>query len=76
MRSSWRTLAGRKVQSLNPDCGTVYDGAPRTQAKDPATLTCDDECDPAPYAISLNARIEGAAAGGRHVISGDTTKIG
>jgi hypothetical protein len=70
--------------SLHPDFGTVYDGAPNgipyvtvpgTQTKYPATFTYQDESDPGPYAIPLNAPIEGGSqsTGDRHVISIDTT---
>jgi hypothetical protein len=70
--------------TLHPDFGTVYDGAPNgipyvtvpgTQTKYPATFTYADESDPGPYAIPLNAPIEGGSqsTGDRHVISIDTT---
>jgi hypothetical protein len=70
--------------SLHPDFGTVYDGAPNgipyvtvpgTQTKYPATFTYQGESDPGPYAIPLNAPIEGGSqsTGDRHVISIDTT---
>jgi hypothetical protein len=70
--------------TLHPDFGTVYDGAPNgipyvtvpgTQTKYPATFTYQDESNPGPYAIPLNAPIEGGSqsTGDRHVISIDTT---
>jgi hypothetical protein len=70
--------------ALHPDFGTVYDGAPNgipyvtvpgTQTKYPATFTYSDESDPGPYAIPLDAPIEGGSqsTGDRHVISADTT---
>jgi hypothetical protein len=73
-----------QATTLHPDFGTVYDGAPNgipyvtvpgTQAKYPATFTYADESDPGPYAIPLNAPIEGGSqgTGDRHVISIDTT---
>jgi hypothetical protein len=69
---------------LHPDFGTVYNGAPNgipfitvpgTQTKYPATFTYQDESDPGPYAIPLNAPIEGGSqsSGDRHAISIDTT---
>jgi hypothetical protein len=68
---------------LHPDFGTVYDGAPNgipyitvpgTQTKYPATFTYQSESDPGPYAIPLDAPIEGGSngTGDRHVISIDT----
>jgi len=70
--------------SLHPDFGTVYDGAPNgipyitvtgSQTKYPATFDYSDESDPGPYAVPLNAPIEGGSqsSGDRHVISIDTT---
>lgn len=70
--------------TLHPDFGTVYDGAPNgiayvtvagTETKYPATFTYSDESDPGPYAIPLNAPVEGGSqsTGDRHVISIDTT---
>jgi hypothetical protein len=70
--------------SLHPDFGTVYDGAPNgipyvtvpgTQTKYPAMFSYADQSDPGPYAIPLNAPIEGGSqsTGDRHVISIDTT---
>jgi hypothetical protein len=70
--------------TLHPDFGTVYDGEPNgipyisvpgTQTLYPATFTYQDQSDPGPYAIPLNAPIEGGSdsTGDRHVISVDTT---
>jgi hypothetical protein len=69
---------------LHPDFGTVYDGAPNgipyvtvpgTQTKYPAVFGYADESDPGPYAIPLNAPIEGGSLSteDRHVIAIDTT---
>jgi hypothetical protein len=69
--------------SLHPDFGTVYNGAPngipyiivpRTETRYPATFTYADESDPGPYAIPLNAPIEGGSqsTGDRHVIAVET----
>jgi hypothetical protein len=68
---------------LHPDFGTVYNGAPNgigfvtvpgTQTKYPATFTYASESDPGPYAIPLNAPIEGGSqsTGDRHAIAIDT----
>ena len=68
---------------LHPDFGTVFDGAPNgipyvtvpgTQTLYPATFTYQSESDPGPYAIPLDAPIEGGSSGtgDRHVISIDT----
>lgn len=73
-----------QATTLHPDFGTVYAGAPNgigfvtvpgSQTEYPATFTYSDESDPGPYAIPLNAPIEGGSAstGDRHVISIDTT---
>jgi hypothetical protein len=62
----------------------VWDGGPvgipfitvsGTQPKYPATFTYADESDPGPYAVPLNAPIEGGsnATGDRHAIAVDTT---
>ena len=70
--------------TLHPDFGTVYNGEPNgipyitvpgTQTLYPATFTYQSESDPGPYAIPLNAPIEGGSdsTGDRHVISVDTT---
>lgn len=67
---------------LHPDFGTVYDGEPNgipyvtvpgTQTQYPATFMYQSESDPGPYAIPLNAPIEGGSdsIGDRHVISVD-----
>ena len=69
---------------VHPDFGSgTYGGGPigipfitvpGTQTKYPATFTYADESDPGPYAIPLNAPIEGGSAstGDRHAISVDT----
>jgi hypothetical protein len=68
---------------LHPDFGTVYNGAPNgiafvtvsgTQTKYPAAFTYSSESDPGPYAIPLNAPIEGGSQStdDRHVIAIDT----
>ena len=69
---------------LHPDFGSgTYNGAPigipfitvpGTQTKYPATFTYADESDPGPYAIPLNAPIEGGSGstGDRHAIAVDT----
>lgn len=69
---------------LHPDFGSgSYDGAPLgipfvtvpgTQYKYPATFDYASESDPGPYAIPLNAPIQGGpnATGDRHVIAVDT----
>jgi hypothetical protein len=70
--------------TLHPDFGTVYDGAPNgipymtvpgTQTKYPAVFGYADQSDHGPYAIPLNAPIEGGSlsTGDRHVIAIDTT---
>jgi hypothetical protein len=70
--------------TLHPDFGTVWDGAPNgipyvtvpgTETKYSATFGYADESDPGPYAIPLNAPIEGGSSGtgDRHVIAVDTT---
>ncbi len=70
--------------TLRPDFGTVYDGAPNgipymsvagTQTKYPAVFGYADQSDHGPYAIPLNAPIEGGSlsTGDRHVIAIDTT---
>jgi hypothetical protein len=69
--------------SLHPDFGTVYNGAPngipfiivpRTETRYPAKFMYADESDPGPYAIPLNAPIEGGSqsTGDRHVIAVQT----
>jgi hypothetical protein len=68
---------------LHPDFGTVYNGAPNgipfitvpgTQTKYPVTFQYASESDPGPYAVPLNAPIEGGSAstGDRHAIAIDT----
>jgi hypothetical protein len=68
---------------LHPDFGTVYNGAPSgigfvavpgTQTKYPVTFTYASESDPGPYAVPLDAPIEGGSlsTGDRHVIAVDT----
>src|SRR5262245_12168946 len=48
---------------------------PGTKTKYPASFLYDDESDPGPYAVPLNAPIEGGAnaTGDRHAIAIDTT---
>ncbi|HLK21926.1 MAG TPA: hypothetical protein VKT81_23420 [Bryobacteraceae bacterium] len=82
--STWVSTIGSTAH-LHPDFGSgFYQGAPigipfvtvpGTQTKYPATFTYQSESDPGPYAIPLNAPIEGGSAstGDRHVISVDTT---
>ena len=72
-------------KGLHPDFGSgEYDGAPigipfitvpGSQPKYSATFTYQKESDPGPYAIPLNASIEGGSSsdGDRHVLSVDTT---
>src|SRR5208283_4132403 len=81
--STWVNTIGAS-SPLHPDFGSgLYDGAPMgipyvtvpgTQTKYPATFTYQSESDPGPYAIPLNAPIEGGSAstGDRHVIAVDT----
>jgi hypothetical protein len=68
---------------VHPDFGTVYNGAPNgipfitvpgTQTKYPVTFQYASESDPGPYAIPLNAPIEGGSSstGDRHAIAIDT----
>jgi len=69
---------------LHPDFGSgTWDGAPigipfvtvpGTQTKYPATFDYADESDPGPYAVPLNAPIEGGSGstGDRHAIAIDT----
>ncbi len=82
--STWVSTIGSTAH-LHPDFGSgLYQGAPigipfvtvpGTQTKYPATFTYQSESDPGPYAIPLNAPIEGGSSstGDRHVISVDTT---
>jgi hypothetical protein len=55
--------------------GIPFVTVPGTQPKYPATFLYDDESDPGPYAVPLNAPIEGGpnATGDRHAIAIDTT---
>jgi uncharacterized protein YjdB len=81
--STWVTTVGAS-SPLHPDFGSgLYNGGPigipyvtvpGTQTKYPATFTYQDESDTGPYAIPLNAPIEGGSSstGDRHVISVDT----
>jgi hypothetical protein len=82
--STWVTTIGASAP-LHPDFGGgLWNGAPigipfvtvpGTQTKYPATFTYQSESDTGPYAIPLNAPIEGGSSstGDRHVISIDTT---
>jgi hypothetical protein len=82
--STWVNTIGPS-SPLHPDFGSgLWDGEPMgipyitvpgTQTKYPATFTYQSESDPGPYAIPLNAPIEGgsSSSGDRHVISVDTT---
>jgi hypothetical protein len=81
--STWVNTIGASAH-LHPDFGSgLYHGEPSgipyitvpgTQAKYPATFGSLGKSDPSPYAIPLNAPIEGgnSSAGDRHVISVDT----
>src|SRR5437868_14029750 len=53
--------------------GIPFVTVPGTQAKYPATFLYADESDPGPYAVPLNAPVEGGSAstGDRHAISVD-----
>ena len=80
--STWVSTIGPS-SPLHPDFGSGnYNGAPigipyitvpGTQTKFPATFTYQSDSDPGPYAVPLNAPIEGGSAstGDRHVISID-----
>jgi hypothetical protein len=80
--STWVNTIGASSH-LHPDFGSgTYNGepigipyvtVPGTQTKYPATFTYQSESDPGPYAIPLNAPIEGGSAstGDRHVIAID-----
>jgi hypothetical protein len=82
--STWVNTIGPSAP-LHPDFGSgLYDGEPMgipfvtvpgTQTAYPATFTYQSESDPGPYAIPLNAAIEGGSSstGDRHVISVDVT---
>jgi len=54
--------------------GIPFVTVPGTQPKYPASFLYDDESDPGPYAVPLNAPIEGGpnATGDRHAIAVDT----
>ncbi len=81
--STWVNTIGA-ASHLHPDFGSgLWDGGPigipyitvpGTQTKYPATFTYQSESDPGPYAIPLNAPIEGGSAstGDRHAIAVDT----
>ena len=81
--SAWVTTIG-STKTLHADFGSgLYDGAPigipfitvpGTQAKYPVSFTYASESDPGPYAIPLNAPIEGGSqsTGDRHAIAIDT----
>ena len=81
--SAWVNTIGA-AKALHPDFGSgLYDGAPigipymivpGTQTKYPATFTYMSESDPGPYAIPLNAPIEGGSqsTGDRHTLSIDS----
>lgn len=72
-------------RGLHPDFGAgLWQGGPMgipfvtvtgSQTKYPTTFTWPDESDPGPYAVPLNAPIEGGsnATGDRHAIALDTT---
>jgi len=81
--ATWVNTIGA-TRTLHPDFGSgLYDGAPMgipyitvpgTQTKYPATFTYSGESDPGPYAVPLNAPIEGGSqsTGDRHALSIDT----
>jgi IPT/TIG domain len=81
--ASWVTTIGA-AKTVHADLGSgLYAGAPigipyilvpGTQTKYPASFTYADESDPGPYAIPLNAPIEGGSqsTGDRHALSVDT----
>lgn len=82
--STWVNTIGPSAP-LHPDFGSgLYNGGPigipfvtvpGSQTKYTATFTYQSESDPGPYAIPLDAPIEGGSSstGDRHVISVDTT---
>src|SRR6476620_11061445 len=82
--SSMVTTIGA-TRGFHADFGAgIWDGGPivitfitvsGTQTKYPATFTYYDESDPGPYAVPLNAPIEGGSgsSGDRHAIAVDTT---
>ena len=81
--STWVNTIGAGT-GMHADFGSgLWDGGPigipfvtvpGTQTKYPATFTYQSESDPGPYAIPLNAPIEGGSAstGDRHTIAIDT----
>jgi hypothetical protein len=81
--STWVATIGAS-SPVHPDFGSgTWDGGPigipfvtvpGTQTKYPATFTYQSESDPGPYAVPLNAPIEGGSAstGDRHAIAVDT----
>lgn len=80
--ATWVNTIG-SAKPLHPDFGSgTYNGepigipyvtVPGTQTKYPATFQYQSESDPGPYAVPLNAPIEGGSSstGDRHVISVD-----
>jgi hypothetical protein len=82
--AAWVATIGA-TRTAHPDFGSgLYDGAPMgipyitvpgTQVKYPATFDYADESDKGPYAIPLNAPIEGGSTstGDRHALSIETT---
>ena len=81
--STWVNTIG-STKTVHADFGSgTYNGGPlgipyvtvaATQTKYPASFTYADESDPGPYAIPLNAPIEGGSqsSGDRHALSIDT----
>src|SRR5215813_2399118 len=81
--SAWVTTIG-PTKTVHADFGSgLYNGGPigipyivvpGSQPMYPATFTYADESDPGPYAVPLNAPIEGGSTstGDRHAISIDT----
>ena len=81
--SAWVGTIGT-AKALHADFGSgLYDGGPigipyiivlGTQTKYPSTFTYTSESDPGPYAIPLNAPIEGGSqsTGDRHALSIDS----
>lgn len=81
--AAWVATIG-PTKPLHPDFGSgLYNGAPMgipyitvlgTQTKYPATFTYASESDPGPYAVPLNAPIEGGSqsTGDRHALAIDT----
>jgi hypothetical protein len=81
--STWVNTIGA-TKTVHADFGSgLYNGAPigipyvvvsGSQTMYPATFTYADESDPGPYAVPLNAPIEGGSTstGDRHAISVDT----